>query len=198
MLHAMIAGYLKRQQEAGMIEEVSVPVLHYGYTVMTETFLGLLGAVLAGFIFGDILTVVLFLLLFIPLRIFSGVYHARDGLTCFFLTSGASVIVCMLVAICVNLGQAVSAVVIWTGIFLHLVLMLLFAPVADTNRLFEGGEEKAFRKIVLWICFGESVLGIICVFVGIWYVAWIVFWCQIVLDLALVTAKLGKCFCRGL
>ena len=70
------------QIENGNMYESEKDIYIYAYTVLIEECINIAIAFLVGFIFKELKLVICFLCAYIPLRRFSGGYHAEDWKTC--------------------------------------------------------------------------------------------------------------------
>lgn len=67
--------------------EYDVEVYTYGFELIISTFLGLISIVLVSLIQFDLKTGLLFIYIFVPLRLFTGGYHAKTYGKCFVLSN---------------------------------------------------------------------------------------------------------------
>lgn len=111
-----------------------------------------------GFILNKFLESVLFLIFFIPLRIYAGGYHAKTQFRCYIMSSITTIIILYLISFLYNnigvtsiIGYIISAVVIWSAV-----------PVENANKLLYIEEKIKYKNIVrkiLYIYTGILILS---------------------------------------
>lgn len=99
---------------------------------------------------------ILFLGLFLPLRMNAGGYHTRNRATCYMLST---IIMTLSLRI---IGQATwSGKMFFAILLLSMMLVLRLAPVADDNKPLEEEEKTRYRNRVKWIITGYSISSIL-------------------------------------
>ncbi len=129
-----------------------VEVYSYGFEIAISSVLNFVLVSCCGIVLGDILASIIYLFVFIFLRLFTGGYHATTYLRC-----NITMIVSFL------LTYALYRALIWLnadirileGILLvDAVPIILFAPVKNPHKELTPGKGKKFRvlSIVIYIC----------------------------------------------
>lgn len=76
MILRVVDFILDRQLKNGMISGEDTSVYRYGYTLVLEVMINIIIAIIIGLISGELVSVALFMVMFIPLRSYCGGYHA--------------------------------------------------------------------------------------------------------------------------
>ena len=70
-----------------MITNDKISIYRYGYTLLIETFINFVLALLIGIVFDAVFSVIIFLAFFVPLRSFCGGWHAESSFGCTVISS---------------------------------------------------------------------------------------------------------------
>lgn len=81
-VESLVERSVNNQCEHGCISKDEKEVYIYGYTLLVNAFINIITAILIGIIFQEVLFVLIFHIIFIPLRIYSGGWHASSVLKC--------------------------------------------------------------------------------------------------------------------
>ncbi len=142
-MNQKIAEYVtNRFVENGIIEEKDKAVYQYGVSQGVVILINLITTVLIGMVFGMVEQSIIFILAFIPIRIYAGGYHAESQIRCYVLSSlliAAAMINCKLVSW--------NTVIGFTEAGIGTLLLLLFSPVADKKKPISMEEKISYKKI---------------------------------------------------
>lgn len=144
MTEKLLETVWKEMKTAGNIQETDREIYLFGFYQGLIFLLNLVTALLTGIILNMFLESVLFLILFIPLRVFAGGYHAKTQLRCYVMsTVTTAIILCLISFLQKNMGVGaftlyiISACIIWK-----------LAPVQDKNKPLDLNEQIKYRKNV--------------------------------------------------
>lgn len=140
---------LERQ---GLVESDKAEVCVYGMTLMISSTATLLATLLLGFVFHVINSVLVFLLFFVPVRIFSGGYHSTSYLRClltFMLMLGS------FIAIQRNLPERATLPSVLITSLISLFLIFKFSPVSHPNAPIRETDWFRFKRLSRIICIIE-------------------------------------------
>lgn len=131
----------------------------YAYGLLIGQVINLIIACLLAIIFNAYMTVFVFLVSYIPLRIYAGGYHARTYTVCTLDSAILIFIVCLVTKVIPN------NIIIEVNIIIGLVsgiLVFTLAPVEDSNKPLEYMEKDCYRRRsrVIWVI--ETVIWIVC------------------------------------
>ena len=72
MIEKIVNKLLDTQIKSGLLKDETIPIYRYGYTLLIEVTINVILSLVIGFALGEIGIVILFNLIFIPLRGFCG------------------------------------------------------------------------------------------------------------------------------
>lgn len=144
MTEKIMENVWKGMKTTGNVDEEDKEIYMFGFYQGLIFLLNLVTALLTGIILDMFLESVLFLICFIPLRIFAGGYHAKTQFRCYVMSTVTTVILLYLIAFLQkNMGvEAIALYIIATCIIWKL------APVQDKNKPLDLDEQKKYRKRV--------------------------------------------------
>lgn len=144
MTEKIIENVWKSMKAASQIDEEDKEIYLFGFYQGLIFLLNIATALFTGIILHMFLESVLFLICFIPLRIFAGGYHAKTQLRCYIMsTITTAVLLCLIGFLQRKMGvqtialYIIAACVIWK-----------LAPVQDKNKPLDLDEQKKYRKRV--------------------------------------------------
>lgn len=147
---------LKKLDSGSVIEEEYREVYIYGIQVLMLDLLETFIALLLGFVSCRLLEIILFLLMFVPLRQFAGGYHASTSLKCTIFTT-ASMTIFILAYEYVHYDVFINLVILVFVLVLDAVSVPLVKHPSNVNKL-------KCKIIVLLVACGEYAIGLICYF----------------------------------
>ena len=145
------------QEQTGYIEG-DIDLYVYAYEVMFSYIFNLLIATIIAVATNNFITVLLFLVFFIPLRTFAGGYHAITHWRCMI----SSAIMLLLISIAEK--ELLTFMNNWSiviTIIIAGVIIFLFAPLEDSNKKLSESEIKVYKKRVRLIFSFEAMLCIL-------------------------------------
>ena len=72
MIQRIVDGIIEKQVEHQTITKEEINIYKYGYFLLLEVFINVIISISVGLVFNDLKTVLMFLILYIPLRSYSG------------------------------------------------------------------------------------------------------------------------------
>lgn len=137
-------GIWKQMQLSKGLQEDDKDIYLFGVYQGAILLLNICTALLIGVALNMLLEIVIYLICFLPLRIFAGGYHAKTQLRCYIMSSFTTVIILLGIqflqqqeSIWEFLSYIVSFGIIWR-----------FAPVADANKPLLVKEQAIYQKKV--------------------------------------------------
>lgn len=121
----------------------------YGIEITISSFVNIINILLIGIVTGEMFASIVFLLIFICLRSFTGGYHAKTYLKCILLLSVSFTVVDMLYKI-INLR--ISKILIIISLAFSIITLLLFCPIENSNKPL-GSDKKRCHKIISLVLF---------------------------------------------
>lgn len=137
-------GIWKQMQLSKGLQEDEKDIYLFGVYQGAILLLNICTALLIGVALNMLLEIVIYLICFLPLRIFAGGYHAKTQLRCYIMSSFTTVIILLVIQF---LQQQES---IWEFLiyFVSFGVIWRYAPVADVNKPLLENEQVNYRKKV--------------------------------------------------
>ena len=141
--------------EHNIIDAEDLEVYEYSFEILLSTLLNLLAVVVIAFISGTALFTFLYLMGFIPLRLFAGGYHAKNHLRCF-----AILIIAYLAFLAIAFFFPVEYMlaVIIPSIILSIVIVFFLAPSEDKNNPISSENLIRLKRKSRIVIFGYAVI----------------------------------------
>lgn len=156
MLHRISTALVKRLEEFGITSESNRDVYLFGMHQILLLLINLMSMTAIGILFHQLWQCLLYMVLFIPLRIYAGGFHACSPYRCYFYSIGCIIIAMLLVRFdC--LGFLFCGIL---STFCGIVIFLL-APVEDHNKPLEDVEIIHYRVRTQIVLVVEGMLLIV-------------------------------------
>jgi len=129
--------------EHDLIESTQKETYCYGLEILMAGIVNIITTIAISVFFGEIVSGLLFLAVYIPLRIYSGGYHASTELRCYLL----SVLTLLIFLSAIKLipdGLYLTLAVVFTVVSSLIILVL--APVGTPNKMLDNLEILVYRK----------------------------------------------------
>ena len=150
----MVDGFIDKivdvQVEKGTILEQDIKIYKYGYLLLYELFLNIVIAVVIGLVTNRLGELLVFLLLYVPLRSFCGGWHADKLWKCTIYSN------LMLILLCVTLSYEIiySRPIIMVLIFIiGIIFVGICAPVETQAKPISSKEKIRYKKRIVLIQF---------------------------------------------
>lgn len=154
MLGQLAAKIVDWQVDRGTLTREDEAVYRYAYELLLNQMINLILAGLVAFLFRAPMTVALFLLCYIPLRSYSGGYHADTNIGCTVLST------LLIGGVCYSAQAAESNILKWYPVLYIIsgIIICFLAPVQDHNKPLDDLEKTRYRKRsrLIW---GIEVIG---------------------------------------
>lgn len=142
------------------IKEDDKELYAYGLEVAFGISINILTTIFIGIFFGMVLESMVFLLIYIPIRSYSGGYHANSNLKCYFL----SCLLILFVLVVISYMPDESYVNIIIGIIcIATPSILILAPIEDYNKPIDDKERQVFKHKIRLISSFYIVISIMCI-----------------------------------
>lgn len=154
MVQRIVEKIIKKQLEEKTITEKDISIYKYGYTLVCEVIINIIIAVIIGIISRDLLTVFVFLVIYIPLRSFCGGWHADKIWKC---TIFSNLILLVMVMIDEYLVRAFSVYILASIFVMCAILIFWLAPIDTKSKPISAEERKVYKKkinmiLVVHVC----------------------------------------------
>ena len=134
--------------ERHAIDPAEREIYEYGFQITFSSVISFISAMAIGLLFGRPLAMLLFLICFASMRMYSGGYHARSYLLCFFELLGLSVVVMLTTR---GVEQLLIEVIKRGSISLMIastIVVFALAPVDHENAPLSSQELHRYKRIV--------------------------------------------------
>lgn len=164
-----IAKFVEYQIKRKRIKQADAEVYQYGYRLLIEKTGAFLMTFLIAFLFQAWMDVFLFCVAFIPIRVYSGGYHAKRTISCMML-SGIVLMLNILLKRWVLLTACGGFLFVLEIILCPVVLCL--SPVENPNRKIVRSERGYFRLMVIVVYVAQLLFGSVLLWLG--WIDWVV------------------------
>ena len=143
-------------RKKGIVRDEFVDVYQYGFELLLSFLISTGLVILAGIILNRFIETLVFLLVFISLRSFTGGFHAMKYWICTVSTFGVYSLV-MIVSSFVSVNFLVFIILLLIGS----IILYIKAPVENPNKELTKKQKSKYKWISLVLFFGLSLIGYI-------------------------------------
>ena len=135
-----------------------IDVYRYGLEITISSILNIILVLCCGLVIGDILASVVYLFVFIFLRLFTGGYHATNYLRCNIVMVVSFLLTYILYRVLIGLN--IDAKIYEAILLANSLPIIIFAPVKNPHKELTPKKVKKFRvlSIVIYICLSAFAL----------------------------------------
>ncbi len=137
-------GIWKQMQLSKGLQEDDKDIYLFGVYQGAILLLNICTALIIGVALNMLLEIVIYLICFLPLRIFAGGYHAKTQLRCYIMSSFTTVIILLVI----QFLQQQESIWEFLSYFVSFGVIWRYAPVADANKPLLEKEKVNYRKKV--------------------------------------------------
>ena len=160
---------VETQIKAGFLKDEDRDVYSYGYMLVVETLLNILVGIVIGLVFKAIDTIIIFWVLYIPLRIFCGGWHADKSWQC--LIASNVILIFVIKAEIMMTPRTANWFIVLLEILIAIVIMIL-SPVPTKYKPIAVREKTQFKRncigimvielsVSLFICRVQNIIMIV-------------------------------------
>ena len=141
-METLAIKFVNRLISSSIIKKEDAEIYIYGFKEIVFVALNLITTIFIGLIFNKIFEVILFMITYIPIRVYAGGYHARTKLRCYIFS------VLMLISVCYILKLYLLKSYLSIGILAIISsgIILYLAPVEDKNKILDEIEIEVYTK----------------------------------------------------
>ena len=143
MVEKIVEKIIKKQLEEKSITEKDINIYRYGYTLVCEVIINIIIAIIIGSISRDLFTVLVFLVIYIPLRSFCGGWHADKIWKCTIFSNLILLVMVMVDEYCVSVFTTWMLVSIFV---MCIMLIYWLAPIDTKSKPISVEEKKIYKK----------------------------------------------------
>lgn len=171
-------------------DEEDIDVYTYGLELLFSTTASFIAVLIIGLIFNQFFAAIAFLFSFIPIRTFSGGYHAETHLRCFLILLA---VYSLNILILLYLPKIIMLETTAFNSLVSVFIIYFLSPIEDKNKPISVTEKKKYRKMSLIIALIQLLIVSILLFLG--YTSSILLsftYGQLAATLSLIAAKIKK------
>ncbi len=131
----------------------------YGLKIGIQSLINTITTLILGICFNLVLESLIFLILYSIIRTYTGGYHCKNEITCYFFSSAIIIIVLLF-----QKYNLMSVNFTYYIMIIGSILILSIAPIGDYNKPLEEIEKKVYGKKVRLILLTNIIIFLICVF----------------------------------
>lgn len=187
MVEKIVDCIVKSQISSGKIKQEENSVYLYGYTLLFEKMINIIIILIISILTGRWIEIWGFLLAVIPLRSFTGGWHAKKFWQCTVMSNTAVILLLVIMekVIIKNLIFYVFFEIIIS------ILMCLFIPVQNENKPLTREEKKRYKKISYFIWVIECCIMLLLVVLQKKY-ATIILYAHFIIIVAVIFGRIGN------
>lgn len=125
------------------IKEQERELYEYAYTILFEEFINIVIAFAIGLFLGQLNVVICFLCSYIPLRRFSGGYHAENGIKCGIVSTLLIVVLCILNDL--NIIESIESSV-YIFLIICQICIFILSPIDSVNKPLSYDQKQKYHK----------------------------------------------------
>lgn len=125
------------------IKEQERELYEYAYTILFEEFINIVVAFAIALFFGQLNVVICFLCSYIPLRRFSGGYHAENGIKCGIVSTLLIVVLCILNDL--NIIESIESSV-YIFLIICQICIFILSPIDSVNKPLSYDQKQKYHK----------------------------------------------------
>ena len=148
--------------DEGIIKKDEIDVCKYGIEYFIISVLEILSVLLLSAFVGNFVCTLIYFVAFIPLRIYSGGYHADSKIGCYLILLSVYALFSVMIKYIPTNYYIVTG---WCSIILTAITILKFSPMMHDNKNFNNIEIAFYRKVSIRIMIIETLLIITGIFV---------------------------------
>lgn len=149
--------------EEGVIQKNEIDICKYGIDYFVISVLEILSVLVFSAFIGNFACTLTYFLAFIPLRIYSGGYHANSKVGCYLILLSVYALFSVVIK---HVPEAYFIMVALFSVITTAIIVLSFSPIIHENKSFNEAETKFYRNTSIRIMLIESaiiVVGILAV-----------------------------------
>ena len=165
MLEKLVNKIIKKQIEKKTIGQEEVGIYRYGYFLLFEVLLNIIIAFIIGILFKYLKTIIVFLAVYIPIRTYSGGWHADKLWKCTVISNIMIVGIELLVKYCTKaLNNNIVYINSFVVLFICIVYICVVSPVDTKTKPLNAKEKKIYKNKLLRIIVFQICILLIFVF----------------------------------
>lgn len=166
--------------EKNLIEQDEKEIYIFGLQQGFYFVLNIITAITIGILMGKAREIVIYILMFIPLRMFAGGYHANSYFSCYIISS-------IITFFTLKMTTIMGYSFFWISIGIISILIIWFlSPIEDKNKPLEKEENKKYQKIARRVLLFEITVAVVMLMLKVYNIYFTIVSIFIVLALLLI------------
>lgn len=164
MIRRLSESIVKWQFRRNILTREQSALYQYAYEVMLNQAINIFLAILIAVVLNAPMSVLVFLVSYIPLRSYCGGYHARTNGGCTIVSTILILLVCLVEKMYI---WELTALLTPVCLMVSGVFIFMFAPVPDKNKPLDEKETILYRKRSRLVWLVEAVIGVVFWYFGL-------------------------------
>lgn len=167
------------------MKETDRELYEYAYELLVMQSTNIAASLIVAAIFCKLIPVTIFLVFYIPLRIFAGGNHAKTNEIC------SVVSICIIIGVCIAMNACKNVPIFYFTTFEIIAGFIIFflSPVEDCNKPLDSVENRKYKKTARKILLCQMCFCFIISYLQIEEIARVIIMSHILLSCALVIGK---------
>ncbi|MBP3339099.1 MAG: accessory gene regulator B family protein [Lachnospiraceae bacterium] len=190
MIQRLVDKIINRQIKNKTILENEVNIYRYGYFLLFEILINIIISIFIGMMFRDMETILVFLFMYVPLRTYSGGWHANKLWKCTLISN------LILVIAEVIINYWIEYISVTNGLFVAIwcvVLILVFSPVDTETKILNEVEKKIYKRKTYVIAMIQICIMCFCIVFSKNKYSIIIEYTYFIQALMLIVEKIKRC-----
>lgn len=190
MIQRLVDKIINRQIKNKTILENEVNIYRYGYFLLFEILINIIISIFIGMMFRDMETILVFLFMYVPLRTYSGGWHANKLWKCTLISN------LILVIAEVIINYWIEYIFVTNGLFVAIwcvVLILVFSPVDTETKILNEVEKKIYKRKTYVIAMIQICIMCFCIVFSKNKYSIIIEYTYFIQALMLIVEKIKRC-----
>lgn len=155
MMKSISGAISKTLWAKGIIQKQDIDTCRYGLEVFASSVLEIASILIIAIFIGNFFETLSLFIMFIPLRIYAGGYHADTKIKCYLISLGVYVLLTLVITIT---PKAMFPMLNTYLTVITCVTVLTLSPVIHKNKTVSNKEKRHYRNISIFICLTETLI----------------------------------------
>ncbi|MDD3416734.1 MAG: accessory gene regulator B family protein [Lachnospiraceae bacterium] len=185
MLKRISDALVNYQIRKEYLKETDRELYEYAYEILVMQSINIAASFIVAAIFCKVIPITIFLMFYIPLRIFAGGNHAKTNEICSVIS------ICIIIGVCIALNACKNVPIFYFTTFETLAGVVIFflSPVEDCNKPLDRVENRKYKKTARKILLCQMCFCFIISYLRIEEIARVIVMSHILLACALVIGE---------
>lgn len=154
-MEQLVDKFVHNLERLQIVQSKDTQLCKYGIEIFLSSVIEIISILLLSLFVGNIIETLLFFLMFVPLRIYAGGYHANTRLRCYFVSLG---MYALFTVTLLTLPVSWYTITNVSCSLFSCFMIYAVSPVIHRNKSVSLQEKSHYRKISLKICLTETII----------------------------------------